>query len=52
MEIFWRWKDILATNTNIEGVYAALYNVINRCNFLLDRVDGVRNKTTNDNEFG
>lgn len=22
----WRWKDILATNTNIEGVYAALYN--------------------------
>ena len=47
----WRWKDILATNTNIEGVYAALYNVINRCNFLLDRVDGVRNKTTNDNDL-
>lgn len=41
----------MATNTNIEGVYATLYNVINRCNFLLDRVDGVRNKTTNDNDL-
>lgn len=47
----WRWKDILATNTSIEGVYAALYNVINRCNFLLDRVDNVRKNTTNDNDL-
>ena len=47
----WRWKDILATNTNIEGVYAALYNVINRCNFLLDRVDNVRKNTTNDDDL-
>lgn len=44
----WRWKDILATNKSIEDVYAALYNVINRCNFLLDRVDGVRKNTTDD----
>lgn len=47
----WRWKDILATNTDIESVYAALYNVINRCNFLLDRVDGVRKNTTDDKDL-
>ncbi len=44
----WRWKDILATNTDIEAVYASLYEVINRCNFLLDRVDNVRENTTDD----
>lgn len=32
----WRWKNILATNTDIEAVYGSLYMVINRCNFLLD----------------
>lgn len=47
----WRWKDILSTNTSIEAVYAGLYNVINRCNFLLDRVDAVRKKTTDDDEL-
>ena len=47
----WRWKDILATNTSIEAVYAGLYDVINRCNFMLDRVDGVRNNTTDDNDL-
>lgn len=44
----WRWKDILATNTDIEAVYQALYAVINRCNFMLDRVDYVRKNTTVD----
>jgi SusD family. len=44
----WRWKNILATNTSIEAVYAGLYIVINRCNFLLDRVDGVIKNTTDD----
>ena len=44
----WRWKDILATNTDIEAVYGSLYEVINRCNFLLDRVDNVRKNTTDD----
>ena len=29
----YRWKDIKATNTDIESVYADLYDVINRCNF-------------------
>lgn len=47
----WRWDDIKPTNTNIEGVYGALYNVINRCNFLLDRVDAVKSKTTSDDDL-
>lgn len=47
----WRWKDILATNTDIESVYGSLYDVINRCNFVLDRVDKVRSTTTDDSEL-
>ncbi|WP_294617098.1 RagB/SusD family nutrient uptake outer membrane protein [uncultured Bacteroides sp.] len=47
----WRWKDIKPTNTDIEGVYATLYDVINRCNFLLDRVDNVRRNTTDDKDL-
>lgn len=47
----WRWNDIHATNESIEAVYQALYNVINRCNFMLDRVDGVRIKTTDDTDL-
>ena len=47
----WRWKDIKSTNTDIEAVYGSLYNVMNRCNFLLDRVDNVRKKTTDDKEL-
>lgn len=44
----WRWNEIKATNTDIEAVYGSLYNVINRCNFLLDRVDNVYKKTNDD----
>ena len=47
----WRWNDILATNTDIEAVYGSLYDVINRCNFLLDRVDNVRKATTDDKDL-
>ena len=47
----WRWKNILATNTDIEAVYGSLYMVINRCNFLLDRVDNVRKNVTNDEQL-
>lgn len=46
----WRW-DILATNTDITGVYAGLYQVIARCNFLLDNVDRVRQNTTDDDKL-
>ena len=44
----YRWKDIKATNTDIEAVYADLYGVINRCNFLLDNLDKVRANTNSD----
>lgn len=47
----WRWKEIKPTNTDIEAVYGTLYDVINRCNFLLDRVDNVRSKTTDDKQL-
>ncbi len=44
----WRWKDIKATNTEIEAVYGALYDVIGRCNFLLDNVEKIRVGMTDD----
>lgn len=44
----WRWNDILATNSQIESVYAALYTVIGRCNFLLDNAENMRQKMTDD----
>lgn len=47
----WRWNDIKPTNTDIEDVYAALYTVVNRCNFLLDHVEAVRAKTTDDDDL-
>lgn len=43
----WRW-DILATNAQIEAVYGALYDVIGRCNFLLDNAEQLRRKLTDD----
>lgn len=47
----YRWKDIKATNTNIEAVYADLYGVINNANFLLDNVDKVKANTNSDKEL-
>ena len=47
----WRWNDILSTNPEIESVYGALYTVINRCNFVLARVDAIRAATTDDEEL-
>lgn len=47
----WRWNDLHATNPEIEGVYKALYTVINRCNFVLDRIDAVREATTDDDDL-
>ena len=42
----WRW-NILATNGEIEAVYASLYDVIGRCNFLLDNAEKLK-KTLSD----
>ncbi len=46
----WRW-NILSTDTQIESVYLGLYNIIGRCNFLLDKVDAVRENITNDDDI-
>ena len=46
----WQW-DIRSTNSEIESVYAALYRVIGRCNFYLDRVDALRSSLTDDEEI-
>lgn len=43
----WQW-DILSTNNEIEAVYAALYVVIGRCNFYLEKVDALRASLTDD----
>lgn len=44
---FWRW-EILPTDSDIENVYASLYVIIGRCNFLLENEDKVRLNTTDD----
>lgn len=46
----WLW-DIRSTNAEIESVYAALYRVIGRCNFYLDKVDVLRSSLTDDAEI-
>lgn len=46
----WRW-DILATNSEITSVYAALYQVIARANFLLEYAPRVEPTLTSDTEL-
>lgn len=46
----WRW-DILATNSEITAVYAALYDVIGRCNFLLENSEKLKKTLTNDDDI-
>ena len=46
----WRW-DIRSTNAEVEAVYAALYKIIGRCNFYLDKVDELRASLTDDAEI-
>ncbi len=45
----WRW-DILATNSEIESVYAALYQVIARANYLLEYAPRVEATLTTDEQ--
>ena len=47
---FWRW-EIRSTDTEIEGVYGSLYEVIGNCNFFLDRVDELMAKLTDDDQI-
>ena len=46
----WLW-DIRSTNAEVESVYAALYRVIGRCNFYLDKVNDLRQSLTDDAEI-
>lgn len=43
----WRW-DILATNPQIESVYAELYTVIGRCNFFFESIVELEESLTDD----
>lgn len=47
---FWQWK-IRPTTSEIEAVYAALYQVISNCNFYLERVGDVESSLTDDNDI-
>ena len=47
---FWRWQ-IRPTDSEIEGVYGALYEVIGNCNFYLDRVGAVMERLTDDDDI-
>lgn len=46
----WQW-DIRPTNSEIESVYAALYNLISNCNYFLDTIDEVVANETNDDNI-
>lgn len=43
----WLW-DIRSTNSEVEAVYASLYNIISNCNFYLERIDSIIAKQTDD----
>ena len=46
----WRW-DILATNSEITAVYAALYQVISRANFILEYAPRIDTTELTDQEY-
>ena len=46
----WQWK-IRSTNSEIEAVYATLYQIIANCNFYLDKIEGVMAATTDDTKL-
>ena len=46
----WEW-DIRPTSSEFKSVYGALYTVIARCNFYLDKVDALRRSFTNDDDI-
>lgn len=47
---FWQW-DIRSTTTELEAVYGSLYGIIANCNFYLERIDSIIEKTTNDEQL-
>lgn len=47
---FWQWQ-IRSTTSEVESVYAALYNVISNCNFYLDNIGAVMSQEQNDDNL-
>ena len=47
---FWLWT-IRSTTSEIESIYAALYQIIANCNFYLDYIDRVVAATTDDTKL-
>ena len=47
---FWRW-NIRSTDSEIGSVYAALYKIIGRCNFFLEKYDNLKASLTDDGEI-
>lgn len=46
----WRW-NIVATDSDIEGVYGELYKVISDCNFFFEQVEKWENTIVDDDEY-
>lgn len=46
----WRW-DILGSTSEITSVYAGLYDIIGRCNFVLEYLDDVERKTYDNDDL-
>ena len=47
---FWLWQ-IRSTTSEVESVYASLYNIISNCNFYLEKIGIVKANTTDDNKL-
>ena len=45
---FWQW-EIRPTTSEIESVYASLYQIISNCNFYLEKVGAVKDSLNDDN---
>lgn len=46
----WRW-EMLSNDKEVEAVYASLYTVIGRCNFVLEHVGEVRSRTFDNSDL-
>ncbi len=47
---FWRW-EIRSTTREVANIYAGLYTIIGRCNFVLDHADIVKANTSDYNQL-
>ncbi|MFI3332073.1 MAG: RagB/SusD family nutrient uptake outer membrane protein [Rikenellaceae bacterium] len=47
----WTW-DIRPDNSDIESVYGALYTIIGRCNYLLEKIPSIESTLLDDEDWG